>query len=117
MAPVTGHAPSRPSLAVRRTVLLARIHAARQETVEAGGRVAADLQAMEKSRRSMLAGLKILKVTVVAAGVIWSLNAPSRIRRGSRLLTIALSLLSTMRAARKVHAFLIPLAPSPARQE
>ena len=114
--PATLHPPPRLSLPARRTALLARIHVARQETTEAGRRVAVDLQATERSRRSILTGLKLLKASLVAAGVIWSLNASSRIGRGSRLFTIAISLFSTMRAIRKVSAFLIPLTRSPGRQ-
>ena len=115
-ADVTRRPPPRFSLAVRRAALLARIHVARQETAEAGRRVVADLQATERSRRSILAGLKIFKATVVAAGVIWSFNASSRIGRGSRLFSIAISLLSTFRAVRKISAFFIPLTPLPGRQ-
>ena len=114
--PTTMHPPPRLSLPARRTALLARIHVARQETTETGRRVALDLQATERSRRSILTGLKLLKASLVAAGVIWCLNASSRIGRGSRLFTIAISLFSTMRAIRKVSAFLIPLTRSPGRQ-
>ena len=114
--PITLRLPPRLSLPVRRTALLARIHAGRERTTEAGRRVAADLQATERYRRSILTGLKVLKASVLAAGVIWSLNATSRIGRGRRLFTIAISLLSTIRAMRKVSAFLIPLTESPGRQ-
>ena len=104
-------------LSLQRATLVARIHAAREETAVVARRVAIDLQGVERSQRSILTGLKILKASVVAAGVIWSLNATSRIGRGSRLFTIAISLLSTLRALRKVSAFLMPLAPPPGRQE
>ena len=105
------------SLPAQRVALLARIHAGRQQSVEAGRRIAADLRATERSRRSIIAGLKLAKPAMVAAGVIWSLNAPSRMGRGRRLFTLAVTLLSAIRTLRNVRAFLIPLASSPERQE
>jgi hypothetical protein len=105
------------SLIVQRTALLARIDAARRETAQAGRQVAVDLQAVERSRQSLQTGLALLKTSVVAAGVIWSLYTSSRIGRGSRLFTIAVSLLSTIRAMRRVRAFLTPLASSSGKQE
>ena len=110
------HLPLKPSLPVRRTALLVRIHAARQETAEAGQRVVEDFQATERSRRSIVTGLKVLKASLVAAGIIWSLNASTRIGRGSRLFTVTISLLSTIRAIRRVSALLISLTQLPGRQ-
>lgn len=106
----------RPSLARQRAALLVRIHAERQATAQAGRLLANDLQAVERSRRSFQAGLQVVKASVVSAGVIWSLNTFShqpRIGRAGRFFTIAISLLSTLRAMRRVSAFLIPLLQSP----
>lgn len=100
------------SLPARRTALLARIHAAREATVIAGQRVAGDLHATERARLSIITGLKVLKASVVAAGVIWSFNTIShnpRMGRGRRYLTMAVSLLSSIRAMRKIGALVIPL--------
>ena len=105
------------SLPVRRTALLVRIHAARRETTEAGRQVATDLQSMERSRLSILAGLRLARAALIAAGVIWSLNAPSRTGRGRRLLTIAISALSIIRTLRNVRALLTPLVSPPPRQD
>ena len=113
---VTRYRPERWPLAARRTALLARIQAARVGTAQAGRRVAADLHATERSRRAFLTGFKIFKATLVASGVIWSLNAPSRIGRGSRLLTIAIGLFSTIRAMRRVGALLGSLTQLPRGQ-
>ena len=100
---------------MRREALLARISAAREETAVAGRRVAADLRAGERTQRSLFGGLKLVKATLVAGGVIWSLHglsASSRLGRGSRLLSVALSLLSTLRAFRTFRAILLLPAPS-----
>lgn len=108
------NAPPRPSLAAQRSALLARIDAEREQTAEAGRKLAVDLQAVERSRRSFQAGLQVVKASVVSAGVIWSLNTFShspRIGRVSRFFTIGISLLSTIRAMRRVSAFLTPLLP------
>ena len=107
---------SRQTLPMRREALLVRIHIAREETAVIGRHVATDLQGFARSGRSFFSGLKLLRASVVAAGVIWSFNASSRIGRGSRLFTIALSLLSTIRAMRKVGALLGPLTQLPERQ-
>ncbi len=94
-------------LSQRREALLARIHIAREETADAGRLVALDLQALGRSQRSIQNGWKLLKASVVAAGVIWSFNASSKLGRGRRFVTMAISLLSTMRALRKVGALLV----------
>ncbi len=107
---------SRETLPMRRESLLMRIHVARGETATIGRHVATDMQALARSRRSFFSGLKLLRASVVAAGVIWSFNASSRMARGSRLFTVALSLLSTIRAMRKVGALLSPLTQLPERQ-
>ena len=110
--PVRLHPQGNLSLAARRGALLARIHAAREATVIAGRRVAGDLHATERARLSIITGLKVLKASVVAAGVIWSFNTIShnpRVGRGRRYLTMAVSLLSTIRAMRKIGALVIPL--------
>lgn len=97
--------PSEPpvSLAMRRAAVLARIHIAREESASIGVRLAADLDAAEKTRRSMVAGLQVLKASVVAAGVIWSFNAATKVKGPRRVFTIILSLLSTVRALRKLQ--------------
>ncbi len=100
------------SLLIRREALLVRIAVAREQTAEAGRRLAGDLQAAARTQRSMLGGLRLLKASLAAGAVIWSLNATTRLGRGSRFFTIALSVLSTLRAMRRVRAFLMPLAPS-----
>lgn len=96
------------SLASRRVALLARIHLAREETAEVGRLLATDLHATERTRRSILTAVKVLKASAVAAGVIWTFNATSNIGRGRRFVTLAISLLSTVRAMRKVGLFLSP---------
>ena len=115
MVPALRRAPPLP-LAVRRAALIVRIHVAREETADVVRYIAADLRATEHTRRSIQSGWKILKAAVVAAGVIWSFNATSRIGRGRRFFTLAVSLLSTMRAMRKISAFLLPLTQSLQRQ-
>ena len=95
------------ALPARRIALLARIHIAREETAEAGRRVAADLHATARTRHAIYNGWKLAKAAAVAAGVLWSFNAASNIGRGRRFVTIAISLLSTARALRKARAFLI----------
>ncbi len=91
------------SLATRRAAVLARIHAARAESASIGVRLAVDLEATEKTRRSLVAGLNVLKASVVAAGVIWSFNAATKVKGARRVFTIILSLLSTVRALRKLQ--------------
>ena len=115
MMPATRR-PPRLALPVQRMALLVRIHQARAETAEIVGYLAADLQATERTRRSIQSGWKVLKAAVVAAGVIWSFNASSRLGRGRRFVTLAISLLSTMRAMRRVSAFFGPLIQSSGRQ-
>lgn len=115
IVPAVLRAPPLP-LAVRRAALVVRIHAAREETAGVVRTIAADLRATEHTRRSIQSGWRILKASVVAAGVIWSFNATSRIGRGRRFFTLAVSLLSTMRAMRKISAFLLPLTQSLQRQ-
>ena len=100
-------------LAVRRSELLAKIQIARDETAAAGRRVSLDLQVTERTRRTILTSFKVLKASLVAAGAIWSFNTSSRIARGSRLVTFAISMLSTARTLRKVGAFLVPLPDRP----
>ena len=68
-------------LAERRTLLLARIQVARGETTEAARLVAADLQ---KTERSIHNGWRLLKATAFATGIVWSLNAASKMGRGRR---------------------------------
>ena len=99
------HAASQLSLASRRVNLLARIHLAREETAEVGRLLATDLHATERTRRSILTAVKVLKASAVAAGVIWTFNATSNLGRGRRFVTLGISLLSTVRAMRKVSAF------------
>lgn len=100
------HAASQLSLASRRVNLLARIHLAREETAEVGRLLATDLHATERTRRSILTAVKVLKASAVAAGVIWTFNATSNLGRGRRFVTLGISLLSTVRAMRKVSGFL-----------
>ena len=100
-------------LAQRRTALLARIQVARGETTEAARLVAADLH---KTERSIHNGWRLLKATAFAAGIVWSLNAASKVGRGRRFITLAISLLSTMRTARRIGAMLIPLTKLIGRQ-
>ena len=110
--PARLHSQETLSLPARRTALLERIHAAREATVVAGRRVAVDLHATERTRLSIITGLKVLKASVVAAGVIWSFNTIShnpRMGRSRRYLTMAVSLLSSIRAMRKIGALVIPL--------
>ena len=103
--------PPRKSLplAVRRRELLAQIQIARADTAAAGRRVGFDLQVTERTRRTLLTSVKVLKASLVAAGVIWSFNATSRLARGSRLVTFAISMLSTARTLRKVGALFVPV--------
>ena len=100
-------------LAERRTLLLARIQAARGETAEAGRRVAADLQ---RAERSIHNGWRLLKATAFAGGIVWSLNAASKVGRGRRFITLAISLFSMIRTARRIGAMLIPLTKLIGRQ-
>ncbi len=115
IAPAMHRAPPLP-LAVRRAALIVRIHAAREETSDVVRMIAADVRATERTRHSIHTGWKVLKASVVAAGVIWSFSATSRIGRGRRFFTLAVSLLSTMRAMRKVSAFVLPLTQSLQKQ-
>ena len=94
-------------LSERREALLARIHIARGQTADAGRLLAQDLQALGRSQRAIQYGWKLFKASAVAAGVIWSFNASSSLGRGRRFVTMAISLLSTMRALRKVGGLLI----------
>lgn len=110
------HPVPQQSLSARRVALLARIHLAREETAEVGRLLATDLQATERTRRSILTALKVLKASAVAAGVIWSFNATSNIGRGRRFVTLAISFLSTVRTMRKVGAFLSPFTQISERQ-
>ncbi len=112
-ASVNPNQRERMSLAARRVALLARIHAARLDSAQIGRRLALDLHATERSRQSIHAGWKLLKASAVAAGVVWSFNATSNFSRGRRFVTIAVSLLSTLRAMRKVRSFLGPLTKFP----
>ena len=93
------------TLANQRTLLLARIQVAREETTVVLERLAYDARATEKTRLAILGGWKILKAATVAGGVIWSFNAASNSGRGRRFFTLAVSLLSAMRTLRKVSAF------------
>ena len=104
---------ARLSLPARKVALLKRIQASRLDTMDIGRRIAIDLQTTERSRRSIHAGWKLLKASAVAAGVVWSFNATTNFSRGRRFLTIAVSLLSTLRAMRKVRSFLEPLTKFP----
>ncbi|MCY7389405.1 MAG: hypothetical protein LH481_15335 [Burkholderiales bacterium] len=104
------------ALAARRAALLVRIHAARAETADISRHLAGDLRATEHTRRAILGGWKIFKASVLAAGVIWSFNATSRLARGRRFLTLAFSALSTIRAMRRLGTFLLPLTQSFQRQ-
>lgn len=111
-------AAQRPPLLLsqRREALIARIHVARAETAEAGRLVALDLLVVDRSLRSMQNGWKLLKASAVAAGVIWSFNASSSLGRGRRFVTMAISLLSTMRTLRRVGALLVQATQTPERQ-
>jgi len=101
--------PSQLPLSVRRTALLARIHAARAETAAAARLVAADLQATDRTRRNLIGAWQVLKAGAVAGGVIWSFNAASNMGKGRRFITMAFSVLSSVRAMRKIGALLAPL--------
>ena len=108
--------PAQLSLSVRRTVLLARIHAAREETAVVARLVAADLQAADRTRRNLMGAWQVLKAGAVAAGIIWSFNAASNMGKGRRFVTMALSMLSSLRALRKIGALLAPLTQPSQRQ-
>lgn len=97
------------SLAVRRTELIARIHAARKETAAAARLVTIDLQAVDRTRRKLLGVWQVAKAGAVAVGVIWSFNAVSNMGKGRRFITMAFSMLSSVRAIRKIGALLMPL--------
>ena len=96
-------------LSVQRTLLLARIHAAREETAVAARLVAADLQAADRTRRNLMDAWQVLKAGAVAAGIIWSFNAASNMGKGRRFITMALSMLTSLRALRQIGALLAPL--------
>jgi hypothetical protein len=104
-------------LSVRRTVLLARIHAAREEMAAVATLVAADLQATDRTRRNLIGAWQVLKAGAVAAGVIWSFNAASKLGKGRRFVTMAFSMFSSVRAMRKIGALLVPLTQPTQRQE
>jgi hypothetical protein len=104
-------------LPARRMALLASIQAKREATTEVGRLLATDLHMLERSRRTIVTGLKVLKTAALAGGVIWSLNATSRLGRGSRLMSVGIGVLSSIRTMRKLGAFFIPLIQSPPRQE
>ena len=92
----------------RRLALQLRIQRAREETGSIVQHLAADVRATEQTRRSIQTGWKVFKAAAVAGGVIWSFNATSRLGRGRRFLTFAVSMLSTMRAMRRVSSLLSP---------
>ena len=96
-------------LAARRETLQLRIQRAREQTGDIVQRLAADVRATEKTRRSIQTGWKVFKAATVAGGVLWSFSATSRLGRGRRFFTLAVSILSTMRAMRRVSALLLPL--------
>lgn len=100
---------SGPVLASRRSVLLQRIQSEREHTVEIGRCLADDLRATERTRHTILVGLKVVRLASIAGGVFWSFNAASRLGRGRRLLALAISVLSTIRVMRKAGDFLRPL--------
>ncbi len=95
-------------LSVRRAALLARIESARGETAAAARLVDADLQAIDRTRRNLLGVWQVMKAGAVAAGVIWSFNAASNLGKGRRFITMALSMLSSVRAMRNIGALLAP---------
>ena len=100
-------------LAARRLALLARIQVERSHTAQIGRLLAEDLHVTARRRHSIHAGWKLLKASAVAAGVVWSFNASSKIGRGRRLFTIAVSVLSTLRAMRKMRSFMSPISTFP----
>ncbi len=102
-----GHPQVALPLTVRRAALLTRIQAAREETAIAGRLVAEDLR---KTERSILSGWKLLKITALAAGLVWVFSAASQVNRGRRFLTLAISLLSIVHRVRRIGALLTPLA-------
>ena len=112
IAPAARHVALPMPLSVRRAALLVRIQAAREQTASVVQYLAADVRATEQSRRSIQTGWKVFKAAAVAAGVIWSFNATSRLARGRRFFTLAVSMLSTMRAMRRASAFLLPFLQS-----
>ncbi|MEQ1517471.1 MAG: hypothetical protein ABL931_13390 [Usitatibacteraceae bacterium] len=101
-------APSPQSLAAQKAALIVRIHAARGETSNIGRRIATDFLTAEQSRLKLLAGLKLFRAAAVAAGVVWSFKAVTGGSRARRLFTLAVSLMSTMRAVHKVGRFFTP---------
>lgn len=115
IVPTVHRAPPLP-LAARRAALVVRIHAAREETAGVIRNITTDFRATERTRRSIQSGWKVFKASAVAAGVIWSFNATSRMGRGRRFFTLAVSLLSTMRAMRRVSALLLPFTQLHQRQ-
>ena len=86
----------------RRAAVLARIDEARLETAAIGLYVAADLERLDRKRRAIISGWHLAQAAGLAAGLIWSIKATSHISRGRRFVTLAISLLSTMRAMRRV---------------
>ena len=103
------HASIPTPLAARRAALQLRIQHAREQTASVVQNLAADVRATEQTRRSIQTGWKVFKAAAVAGGVIWSFNATSRLGRGRRFLTFAVSMLSAMRTMRRVSALLLPL--------
>ncbi len=110
ISPAAQQASQPIPLAVRRAALLVRIQAAREQTADVVQHLAADVRATEQSRRSIQTGWKVFKAAAVAAGVIWSFNATSRLGRGRRFFTLAVSMLSMMRTMRRASAFLRPFS-------
>ena len=90
------------TLPERRAAVLARIRDARRETAEISLYVADDLEGLDRKRRAIISGWRLAQAAGLAAGFIWSIKATSHIGRGRRFVTLAISLLSTMRAMRRV---------------
>jgi hypothetical protein len=109
--PVYRRAPPLP-LATRRIALQGRIRVAREETADVLQHLANDVRATDQTRRRVQNGWQLVKAATVAAGVVWSFNATSNSGRGRRFFTLAVSVLSSMRALRKISAFLLPLTQS-----
>ena len=93
----------------RRIALQLRIQRAREQTSSVIQHLAADVRATEQTRRSIQTGWKVFKAAAVAGGLIWSFNATSHLGRGRRFFTLAVGMLSTMRAMRKANKLVLPL--------
>ncbi len=106
MIAIANSGGSHLSLESRRTLLLGRIHVAREETAVVFQHLANDVRATEKTALVIQGTWKLLKAAAVAAGVVWSFNAASNSGRGRRLITLAISVLSAMRTMRRVSAIL-----------